>query len=137
METGRSTSWNSLIPLSALRAFADGFGGGLVGGLMYCLVLAYFQPAELALAPLRVAALALTFGGFEVWRVTRKPTHRRLTTLALWAVPASLLLLWVVGSLVFSVESSSSKPLFNQVALTGIREAPRVLLVPKTMPFCI
>lgn len=66
---GRST----VLLCPVLRAFADGFGGGLIGGLMYCLALAYFNPDGVEFAWGRVLALSLTFVGFETWRVTRTP----------------------------------------------------------------
>ena len=69
---GRST----VLLCPVLRAFADGFGGGLIGGLMYCLALAYFNPDGVEFAWGRVLALSLTFGGFETWRVTRRRTPK-------------------------------------------------------------
>jgi hypothetical protein len=65
-----SKKW-SMGPLPALRAFADGLGGGLMGGLMYWLLLVYIYPDGLELAWLRVLAVSLSFGGLEVWRVAR------------------------------------------------------------------
>ena len=82
-----------------LRAFADGFLGGLTGGLLYCLALAYFHPAELDLAWLRVAAVSVTFGGFEMWRVTRKPTLRSLRASMFWTLALSLFGLWALGAI--------------------------------------
>jgi hypothetical protein len=65
-----SKDW-STGPLPALRAFADGFGSGLIGGLMYWLLLVYIYPNGLEHAWLRVLAVSVSFGGFEMWRVAR------------------------------------------------------------------
>jgi hypothetical protein len=54
------------------RAFADGCGGGLLGGVVYCLLVSYFQPSGLHAAWLRVAGLALVLGAVETWRVAHK-----------------------------------------------------------------
>lgn len=94
-----------------LRAFADGFLGGLTGGLLYCLALAYFHPAGLDLAWLRVAAVSLTFGGFEMWRVTCKPTLRSLRTCMLWTLTVSLFGLWALGAITLpAVDSHRDSP---------------------------
>lgn len=86
--------------VSALRAFADGFGGVLAGGLLYCLVLGYFHSEELALASMRVLLLALVVGGFEAWRVTRMRTLRSvrvniagimIATMLAWAAMGTVL----------------------------------------------
>lgn len=57
---------------SAARAFLDGFSSSIVGGLLYCVVLANWNPVELNSAWQQVLALSLAFGGFETWRATRK-----------------------------------------------------------------
>jgi len=57
--------------LPALRNFADGFLGGVMGGLAYWLLLAHFHPDGLEFAWLRILAVSLSFGGFEMWRVAR------------------------------------------------------------------
>ncbi len=103
----------------ALRAFADGFGGGLFGGLMYCLVLAYFHPDGLEFAWLRVLALSLTFGGFEMWRVTRKRTLRSVRTCVLWILTAGLFVLWALGAVISSTDNSrhETPPHSNQSRL--------------------
>ena len=87
---------------SQVRAFADGFGGGLIGGLIYCLVLAYADPQGLQFVWLRVLALALTFGGFEMWRVTHERTLRRVTICMLWTLAGSLFVSWALGAVVSS-----------------------------------
>ena len=60
-----------------LPHFADGFGGGLIGGLLYCMLLAYFNPGELVLAWQRVITLALALGCFEVWRARKRASGPR------------------------------------------------------------
>ena len=58
---------NSTVPLKRLsRAFADGFAGGLCGGLLYYLVLACFYPDGLELVWLRVLVVSLALGTFEM-----------------------------------------------------------------------
>ncbi len=103
---------STVLSFPALHAFADGFWGGLIGGLVYCLVLAYFDPDDLEIAWLRVLALALTFGAFEMWRVIRKRTLRSAMTSLLVILTASLLVLSVLGA-VFAVKESAPalKPL--------------------------
>ena len=60
-----------MFSLKALRNFADGFLGGLMGGLAYWLLLTHFYPEGLEFAWLRILAVSLSFGGFEMWRVAR------------------------------------------------------------------
>jgi hypothetical protein len=83
--------------VSPQRAFADAMGGTVLSGLLYCLVVAWFHPGGLELAWMRVIALALIFGGFEVWRVARERTPRCVGTRMLWTLAASVALLWVLG----------------------------------------
>ncbi len=93
------------LSLSALRAFADGFGGGLIGGLIYCLGLAYFHPGGLEFAWPRVLALSLIFGGFEMWRVTRTRTLRSVRIGMLWTLTAGLFVLWALGAVISASET--------------------------------
>ena len=60
-----------MFSLKALRNFADGFLGGLMGGLAYWLLLTHFYPEGLEFAWLRILAVSLSFGGFEMWRAAR------------------------------------------------------------------
>jgi len=57
--------------LKALHSFSDGFLGGLTGGFLYWLILAGVHPEGLESAWLRILAISLSFGGFEMWRVAR------------------------------------------------------------------
>jgi hypothetical protein len=86
--------------LSVSRAFAGGFGGGLTGGLMYCLVVARFYPAGIELAWMRVLALSLIFGGFEMWRVAQNRTLRGVRMPLLWTFTGSGFVLWALGAVV-------------------------------------
>ena len=95
---GRALRSTAVPVLPVLRAFADGFGGGVAGGLIYCLGVAYFDPGGFALAWMRALALAFIFGGFEVWWATRKPTIRSVRIGLLWTLTASLFVLWVLGA---------------------------------------
>ena len=83
---------------AALLAFADGFCSSLVGGLLYCLILALYYPSGLSLAWLRVVALCVACGGFEMWRVTSKRTLRSMKAGAFWALTASLVVWWALGA---------------------------------------
>jgi len=82
--------------LATLRAFADGFGSSLLGGLVYCLLLVYCRPGDLIFAWPGVIVLAMTFGGFEMWRIAPRRTPGRRAALVLWAVFASLFVVWAV-----------------------------------------
>ncbi len=82
--------------VSPQRAFADGVAGSVLGGLLYCLVVAWFHPGGIELAWMRVIALALIFGGFEVWRVARERTRECVRTRMLWTLAASVAVLWVL-----------------------------------------
>jgi predicted lipid-binding transport protein (Tim44 family) len=115
---------STVLSVPALRAFADGFGGGLAGGLLYCLVLASFHPAELERAWLRVLALSLVFGGFEIWRVTRNRTLRNATTYMLWTVVAGLLLLLALESVISSADTSRQE---NPASFQS--KPPRTMLI--------
>lgn len=83
---------STVFPVPVWRAFADGFSGGILAGLLYCLGLAYFYPAGLEYAWLRVLAMSCTFGGFETWRGMRQRTRRSVRTCLLWTLAASLIL---------------------------------------------
>lgn len=93
---GRISDWFA----ASSRAFANGFLGGLLGGTLYFMAVAYFQPGGLELAGLRVLALSLTLAGFEVWRSRRVRTMRDLKSALLWTLLASMLLLWALGLVV-------------------------------------
>lgn len=108
---GRPAFWS----LPALRGFADGFVGGLIGGFIYCVVLAWFQIDGLDLACLRVVALSLVFAGFEMWRVTRRRTLKSVRACLLWTLVASALVLWALGA-VSSVPERSRAAAPHQLA---------------------
>ena len=93
-----------------LRAFSDGFLGSLAGGLVYCLAIGFFQPASIDFALPRLLALSLIFGGFELWRVSRKRTLRNVRTHLLWTCIASLFALLAFGALRPSANGSRHEP---------------------------
>lgn len=92
-------------PGPALRAFADGFVGSLAGGFVYCMILAYYGSHDLQIAVMRVLALSLTFGGFEMWRVRRIRTRRDVTRCMLFTLSASLLVFWALGTVSAGAEN--------------------------------
>lgn len=91
----------------ALRAFADGFGGAFAGGLLYCLALAYFGAGGIVTVWLRVLAVSLAFGAFEVWRVSRKPAPRTVRAGMLLTLALSLCLIWLLGAADFAAEAAA------------------------------
>jgi len=94
----------------ASRAFADGFIGGLLGGAVYCLAVAYLQPGGLMLAALRVLALSLTFAGFEVWRVRRPRTFGDMRSALIWTLLACFVVFWVLGLVAPPPEAINATP---------------------------
>jgi len=101
-----------------LRAFGEAFASSLTGGLLYCLVLTYFRPDEVAIALPRVLALSLTFGGFEMWRISRGRTLKSAKACLFWTFAASLLVWWALGAVINSSPDSSrheNAPYFKQV----------------------
>ena len=108
----------------ALRAFADGFVGSLAGGLVYCMILACCHSQHLQIAGLRVLALSLTFGGFEMWRVRQKRTAGSLKKCALLTLSASMILFWALGASLPGTPTRDSlqeaRPQFHQVRLDPI-----------------
>ena len=99
------------LPLSAMRALVDGFVSSLAGGLVYCLILAYYNPDGLQLAALRVLAISLTFGGFEIWRAKRQHTPTSVRRCILWTLTASLLVFWALGAASSSASEDNFRPL--------------------------
>ena len=91
-------------PIPALHAFAEGFCGGLTGGVVYCVVLACFQIDRLDLACLRALALSLVFGGGEMWRISRGRTLKRDGTCLLCTLAVSMLVLWGLGAALAGTE---------------------------------
>ena len=61
----------------SFRNFADGFVGGLTGGAVYWILLAYLDPGGLEFAWVRILAVSLGFGVVEVLRVARKRKQGR------------------------------------------------------------
>jgi len=96
--------------LPALRAYADGFVSSLIGGLLYCVVLVYFQPEALGSAWWRVGTLSLVCGGVEMWRVSRKRTLRGGGGWVLWALTAGLFMLWALGATVAASHGAGDEP---------------------------
>ena len=84
--------------LPALRAYADGFVSSLIGGLIYCLILARFYPEALDSAWWRVLAVSLACGCIELWRVSRSRQLRGLGAWVLWALTVSLFAIWAAGA---------------------------------------
>lgn len=113
----------------AVRAFADGFGGGLIGGLIYCLALAYLYPARLESAWLRVAIVSLAFGCFELWRVTRNRTLRSVRVFMIWTAIGGLFALWALAA-VSSADERPEQPIRPRAAVvvgvSGERRAGNV-----------
>jgi hypothetical protein len=101
---------STVLSLPGLRAFGEAFASSLTGGLLYCLVLTYVRPDEVAIALPRVLALSLTFGGFEMWRVSRKRTLRSARKSLLWTLAASLFVWWALGAVNSSPNSSRNQP---------------------------
>lgn len=114
----REAPRRSIVLSPTWRAFVDGFGGSLVGGLTFCVVLAYVHPDGLELAWLRVLAVSMIFGGFEMWRAARRRTLSSVRKCMLWTLTASLLALWALGAVISSTDSSSREtpPYFKTVA---------------------
>ncbi|MBE0658021.1 MAG: hypothetical protein IH602_10045 [Bryobacteraceae bacterium] len=108
----------------ALRGFVDGFVGSLVGGLVYCMILAYFNYQDLQIAGLRVLALSLTFGGFEMWRVRRQRTAESFKKCVLLTLSASMVLFWALGASFSGTPTRDSlqeaRPQLQQVRLDPI-----------------
>ncbi len=113
-----------VLPFPALRAFADGLVGSLIGGLVYCLIMAYYHPEGLQIAGLRVLALSLTFGGFEMWRVRRQRTRKSVRRRLLWTLSASMLVFWALGAAFADTSTNDfrqgTRPHFLQVRLDPI-----------------
>jgi hypothetical protein len=102
----------------ALRAFAEAFASSLIGGLLYCLVLTYIRPDQVEIALPRVLALSLTFGGFEMWRISRGRTLKSAKTCLFWTLAASLFVWWALGAAINSSPSNShheNAPHFKQI----------------------
>jgi hypothetical protein len=93
-----------------LLGFSDVFVGGLIGGGVYCLILLFLQTDELGLACLRVAAVSLVFGGFEMWRVTQGRTLKSARKNLGWTLAAGMLLLWGLGIAVMKAQRSHPAP---------------------------
>jgi hypothetical protein len=63
-----SRAWH---PARTLKGFVDGFGGGIVGGVAYWLIVIVCQGGA-EFPWFRVLAISLAFGCFEAWRVDRR-----------------------------------------------------------------
>lgn len=112
---------------AAARAFADGFCGGILGGLLYCIALSYLYPTGLDQAWMRILAISLTLGGFETWRVMRRPTRRSVRTCLIWTLSACLVLLWGIETALSAADGS------RRVTPPRSRQGP-VVLVMVTLP---
>ena len=62
----------SSLSARCLKRFDDGFGGGILGGLAYWLIAGLPGTDALPFLVAKVAAIAVSFGIFECWRVSRK-----------------------------------------------------------------
>ncbi|HUQ91049.1 MAG TPA: hypothetical protein VM120_05150 [Bryobacteraceae bacterium] len=69
-----------MITLSArcLKGFADGFGGGILGGLAYWKLASLLGNSGVPFPSFKVASLAIVLGFFEAWRVSRRIHPLRL-----------------------------------------------------------
>jgi hypothetical protein len=108
----------------ALRAFADGFVGSLAGGLVYCMILAYCNSPDLQIAGLRVLALSLTLGAFEMWRAGAQRPRRTVARCMFWTLGASLFVFWAVG-VAYSNEPTNdfdlnTPPIYLQIRLDPV-----------------
>lgn len=101
------------------RGFFDGFVGGLIGGVIYCLILTWLQTDGLVLAALRVVALSLVFGGFEMWRVTQGRTLKSVREDLIWTLAAAMLLLWGLEIVVPKAGQPSPEPPHHTPSLSA------------------
>lgn len=60
------------IPYRLCKGFADGFGGGILGGLAYWGLATALGGGVVPFPVLKVAIIAFSFGFIEIWRVSRK-----------------------------------------------------------------
>jgi hypothetical protein len=95
---------------ASVRALADGFLGGLLGGAFFCLAVACFHPDGLQLAVLRALALSLALAGFEGWRKRRPRTFRDLRSALIWTLLASFVVFWVLGLVAPPLEAINATP---------------------------
>ena len=80
-------------------AFSDGFVGGMTGGALYRLLIAYFYPAGWTCSWMQVLALAMILGSFESWRVVQgRPRPRSTNGHLMGLLFASLLLWWAISA---------------------------------------
>lgn len=105
--------------LAALRAYADGFLSSLMGGLLYCLVIARIQPEALDSAWWRVGAMSLIFGGVELWRDSHRRRVRSQASWIPWVIAVSLLALWTAGVLLASPRGRGAQPGWETPCLSG------------------
>jgi hypothetical protein len=63
--------------LRRLKAFADGFGGAVIGGVVYWVLVDNLVRGVPDFPWLKVLALAAACGSFELWRVSRQAAEHR------------------------------------------------------------
>lgn len=97
MFIGQEWTPESPLSLAGFRAFADGFGGGLFGGLFYAALQTYFQLGGFEYSWLSIFTLALSFGTFEMLRVDRDWTFWSSKSMLLCFVATSFFLLLVLA----------------------------------------
>lgn len=121
-------SISTVFRFAAARAFADGFCGGILGGLLCCIALSYLYPAGLDQAWMRVLTISLTLGGFETWRVMRRPTGRSVRICLIWTLSACLVLLWGIEAAVSAADG------LCRVTPPRSRQGPVVLVMVSLPP---
>lgn len=121
-------SISTVFRFAAARAFADGFCGGILGGLLCCIALSYLYPAGLDQAWMRVLTISLTLGGFETWRVMRRPTGRSVRICLIWTLSACLVLLWGIEAAVSAADG------LRRVTPPRSRQGPVVLVMVSLPP---
>ncbi|MBL8177438.1 MAG: hypothetical protein JNK48_22365 [Bryobacterales bacterium] len=119
---------STVFSFAVARSFADGFFGGILGGLLYCIALSYLYPAGLDQAWMRVATISLTLGGFETWRVRRLRPQRSVRTCLIWTLSGCLLLLWVIEAVASAAHRS------HRVTPPNIPQSPVVFVMVSRLP---
>ena len=113
MLIGQEWTPESPLPFAAFRAFIDGFGGGLFGGLLYAALQTYFQLGGFEYSWLSIFALALSFGTFELLRVGQHRTFWSSRTLLLCFIATSFFLLLVLAKgTVLEIDPFAPNPQF-------------------------
>ena len=111
------------LPVPRITAFANGFLGGLAGGIAYQFAPSWLQFRELPFATVSILALALVLGAFEVWRAAQVRTPRLVGLRLLVVLVACLVVLLTVTAMVPAPDVPS------QDESTPVPTTPRTILV--------